>query len=264
MTILGAAQLKYENDGEVITQARVAALPAYYIENQGLDSYENKAFMSMDGLYRPFKTDPDASGYPHFERPTEGAASPTVDDLNPFKDKYDVQFISKDVDPNNTTETNLFNNPVFDDINNPSPSAVKALSLSAPLILTGWGRDTNGKPIPANPDNPDEYYPNHRLRQDLWKSGPVDLPWDDDRKVWVGGGSASLYLGITKENIYARSSGLVDLYDINNYPTLEVSNEIYAHDFLLKTGDTLYSDSRVILAKINSHYIIVNAECPSC
>lgn len=267
MTILGAAQLKYGEDEETTTQSRVASLPAYYIENQGLDSYENKAFMSMDGLYRPFKTDPDASGYPHFERPTEGATSPTVDDLNPFKDKYDIQFISKDVDPNNTTETNLFSNPVFDDINNPSPSAVKAISLAAPLILTGWGRDTNGKPVPADPDNPDEYYPNHRLRQDLWKSGPVDLPWDDDRKVWVGGGT-NIYIGETMSNIYAGGSGNISIYNPSGPYSASWSgtNTVMAYETLLPNNSNfqIYKNTIVILSKINDNYYIINAGKNSC
>ena len=34
-----------------------------------------------------------------------------------------------------------------------------------------------------------KFLKNHKKRQDKWKAGPVDLRWDDVRKVWVAGGS---------------------------------------------------------------------------
>jgi hypothetical protein len=69
----------------------------------------------------------------------------------------------------------------------------RAVGLRAPLILVGWGYDTNGNPVPADPDNSGVFVDNHRQRQDLWKAGPLDARWDDERKVWeAGGGSTDL------------------------------------------------------------------------
>lgn len=263
MTVIGGAvnNVKDEEGNIVSSHAKVAALPAYYLENQTLDAYEDKAFVSLDALFRPFKTDPDASGIPHFERPTSPVV-PNVNHLNPFGTNYDIQLISKDVDPDNTSETNLFSNSDFLTV---SPSAVKSLAFKGPLIISGFGYDTNDRPVPSNTGDPTQFHEDYGIRQDLWKTGPLYVPWDDERKMWVAGGGSNLYLGITKGNIYGRGSGLVDIYDSSEYPTLSVdSSGVMVYDFILKPGDTLYSNSRVILAKIKSKYFIVNAECPSC
>lgn len=260
MTVLGGAVNNvYDDDGNIVSShSKVAALPAYYLENQTLDAYEDKAFVSLDALFRPFKTDPEAENVPHLEESTVDTV-PKLSDLNPYTGRHDTQLISKDVDPDTTTEDNLFSNDEETDL------YVKGIAIKTPIVLTGYGYDIDDKPIPANPDNPDEFLEDYRMRQDKWKTGPLYVPWDDERKMWVAGGGSNLYLGITKQNIYGRGSGLVDIYDSSEYPTLTVDDtDVMVYDFILKPGDTLYSNSRVILAKIKSKYFIVNAECPSC
>ena len=39
-----------------------------------------------------------------------------------------------------------------------------------------------------NPNDKTAFLDNHKKRVDQWKAGPVDLRWDDTRKVWVAGG----------------------------------------------------------------------------
>ena len=98
----------------------------------------------------------------------------------------------------------------------------KPLALRGPLILTGWGYDTEDLPVPNKklealhkhssaksekfglPDKlPDKLYPanpkahfinNYLQTVDKWKSGPVDLRWDRERKVWVANGRNRVYL----------------------------------------------------------------------
>lgn len=83
------------------------------------------------------------------------------------------------------------------------PTSVRPACLRGPLLLSGWGYDTNGlpvpierggvdangNPVPENEENPDSrnfhfYTP---IERRLWKTGPIDLRWDNQRKVWVGG-----------------------------------------------------------------------------
>ena len=67
------------------------------------------------------------------------------------------------------------------------------------MIGVGWGRDINGDPVPANPEKSGEYHPDFRTNTSLWKAGPVDLRWDDDRGVWTGtGGSGGGGFAIVK------------------------------------------------------------------
>ena len=64
---------------------------------------------------------------------------------------------------------------------------IRAIGLKAPLVLTGWGFDTNGNPVPVDTGNSSQFASGAFSNPALWKTGPVDLRWDDERKVWTGG-----------------------------------------------------------------------------
>lgn len=70
---------------------------------------------------------------------------------------------------------------------------IRGVSLRAPMVLTGWGFDKNGKPVPnQDADDPGDTFASDAFKDpSLWKSGPVDFRWDDDRKVWSAGGQAT-------------------------------------------------------------------------
>jgi hypothetical protein len=90
----------------------------------------------------------------------------------------------------------------------------RTLGLRGPLVVVGWGYDTNDKPVPADPANSNAFLKNHRKRQDKWKAGPVDLRWDDERKVWAaggGGGSSDIWLSQAVSPVGAVNGPLVGL-----------------------------------------------------
>jgi len=68
---------------------------------------------------------------------------------------------------------------------------IRGVGFKAPMVLTGWGYDTDGNPVPASGG---AMHPQAAWNMNLWKSGPVDLRWDEGRGVWTGGGGG----GITK------------------------------------------------------------------
>ena len=83
------------------------------------------------------------------------------------------------------------------------PTSVRPAVFKGPMLLSGWGYDIAGLPVPrlrGGYDNNGNAVPNDQVNQDsrdfhiytpvdrrTWKTGPIDLRWDDERKVWVGG-----------------------------------------------------------------------------
>tara|TARA_R100000664_G_scaffold3345_1_gene7621 strand:- start:3472 stop:7806 length:4335 start_codon:yes stop_codon:yes gene_type:complete len=81
---------------------------------------------------------------------------------------------------------------------NDNTADVRTYGLRGPLLLSGWGYDLAGMPVPGNLDGFfDPVDPaQHR---GSWKTGPVDLMWDDERQVWAGG--LSFVEGVLKTSI---------------------------------------------------------------
>tara|TARA_R100001443_G_scaffold4277_2_gene12668 strand:- start:61351 stop:62262 length:912 start_codon:yes stop_codon:yes gene_type:complete len=67
---------------------------------------------------------------------------------------------------------------------------VQVNSLRGPLILSGFGFDVADRPVPSIGAEGEEALSfDERVAGDrtTWKTGPVNLQWDDERKVWQGG-----------------------------------------------------------------------------
>ena len=52
--------------------------------------------------------------------------------------------------------------------------------------MSGWGFDVDGNPVPRG-ERGDSFNANFSRNRSGWKTGPVDLRWDEDRQVWAGG-----------------------------------------------------------------------------
>lgn len=183
--------------------------------------------MSLDGLFVPYTTYFEDTGVlPKLTKPTvTGVTSIT---LNPFNPNY---LFGTGNNPNGVADTGNFNrlnwNRYGHAINNAmtlnknaTQSAissgiypatthfgadyytrgkvelvnVRSMALRSPLILSGWGVDTNGVPVPGSGG---AYSNNFLWDTSLWKTGPLDVRWDDARGVWTmpsgtsSGGSGS-------------------------------------------------------------------------
>lgn len=66
-------------------------------------------------------------------------------------------------------------------------SNVRAAALRGPLMLSSWGYDTMGKPVPnISPGNPQNQFATEWMANpSAWKTGPIDLRWDEKRQVWT-------------------------------------------------------------------------------
>lgn len=134
-------------------------------------------------------------------------------------------------------------------------SDYRTFALRGPLVLQGWGYDTDGKPIPNTSDTADnaangifenegmtnEFLHDFMQRSDTWPVGPVDLRWDRKRSMWVAPPSYRLLVGKLTESVSPDGSGDAemingnDLYDSEGNPvTPEEDGDItfIAHDKL--------------------------------
>jgi len=65
---------------------------------------------------------------------------------------------------------------------------VSVTALRGPLIVSGWGFDICDRPVPnAGVSAPYSFPGNVVNDRKTWKTGPVNLQWDDERKVWQAG-----------------------------------------------------------------------------
>lgn len=87
-------------------------------------------------------------------------------------------------------------------------SSVTAVAFRGPIIVSGWGYDVCDRPVPhkmeiAAGGNVSYHVFDEGLVGDrgLWKTGPVNLQWDEERKVWQGG--AQIVCGVLKGAIKA-------------------------------------------------------------
>lgn len=208
------------------------------------------SYMSLDGLVRPISLNGEG-GLPAFSNlylvengsgwksgPTStlpplttasGSIGPGIDGsgvnhleinswfLNPLANpqdypKHGVHSGHDFVLVNRDTENNLFIQHEAALGGEPDyTSDYRLLGLRGPLILTGWGMDTDGKPVPNKNDGSgilpsgaltDEFLDHWLQRSDKWATGPVDLRYDRRRGVWVSPQPPSLIIGKLTENLF--------------------------------------------------------------
>jgi len=202
--------------------------------NQLDSDFNKKAGVGFDGVYSPYSTFFAASGFPHFEVPTN-KTEPNSLTLNPFNPNNSLSLYYAesggtlwtnslaDTGAATAEEIAKLNNPSgwldyghniefavkgtgdfrFADFNDEYASYkgshvevtnIRAVGLRSPMVLTGWGFDVDGKPVPADTGDSTIFASGAFKNPSIWKSGPLDVRWDDERKVWAAGTSTKIYL----------------------------------------------------------------------
>ena len=172
--------------------------------------------------------------------PLMGANAPspqliTSVSLNPFASGHQIQMVNKNKRMDSgagganasPTTVSKYSKDIPTLVNAPksSQNVERPMALRGPLVIAGWGYDTDGLPVPnmkydadykdddknaetygeqkytpkqmravddqGNKHDHKHFIPNHLARSDKWKVGPVDLRWDRERKVWTAGGGAA-------------------------------------------------------------------------
>lgn len=224
-TFVGRSQTKYlenpafgfngEEGGETgnIEVIEIAAMSTPgAIADLGSD-VENKALAGFDAIFSPYTNASVHDELPHFEIPTVLTApnSYTLDPFNPnnifstgnsqAENNAAFAISGHNIQMANTWTTgditgatsgdvdfvkDLYDNSEFTYDN------VRSIGLRAPIVLTGWGFDTAGNPAPADPEDPTVFASGAFRDPSSWKSGPLDVRWDDDRKVWTGSSNTEI------------------------------------------------------------------------
>ena len=169
--------------------------------DSNFDSFENIAVASLDSLFVPYSVDVDHTYLPHFESPTTDN-KPNSNTLNPFNPDNSLasgvtsssglpagiegRWLKYGHNINLATSDSGITDLSFekDYWNTASVNydKVRAVAFRNPMILSGWGYSTSGLPVPASGE---EFDARAFYDPSLWKTGPLDVRWEDSRKVWM-------------------------------------------------------------------------------
>ena len=80
-------------------------------------------------------------------------------------------------------------------------SGMRSVGFRSPMVLSGWGYDIGGDPVPKSGN---VLHPEATYNPNVWKTGPIDLRWDDERKVWTAAPPSFYLCKVT--NLYTPTS----------------------------------------------------------
>jgi hypothetical protein len=146
--------------------------------------------------------------------------------------------------------------------------SIRTMAFRGPMLLSGWGYDLADQPILENEDSKkngdnklDKEVANDRS---LWKTGPIDLRWDDERQVWSGG--LHIVEGILTSKIDKASSPssptefTVSLRRGKDWDANGETITCYNRDTSLRVSD--YKNIFVIAIRINYEWRPLWVGCP--
>jgi len=171
--------------------------------------YATSYGLNFKGFFKPFKTDFNASGNPHYfyhsiaTLNSTGFFGASASGLNPYGLNTLNDGILSGTGVSNNLGTQI------------SPTSVRSLGIKTPNTLVGWGYDIFGYPAPnftegwnspvystnATPSGawgdttPSSgfrsttgavVYHGSLVSHPFWLAGPIDLRWDQHRGVWCG------------------------------------------------------------------------------
>lgn len=152
------------------------------------ENNQDSFFCSTEQIYSPVKIRrelvSEQGDFPEFKKPdsisnADGKfdgkhVGPTSKELNPYFAlgvNTDFQLVAHDNESRNLSIVNKDHNEL---------EHVRTTAFRGPLMLSGWGYDICDQPVI-------EELKDAAQDRTKYKSGPVDLKWDDERGVWSGG-----------------------------------------------------------------------------
>ena len=208
---------------------------------------------------------------------------PTRDELDPYFSNFlgdsgqwiqsnDFQFMGNNGTGPNGADTNIGK------LDRSSVSAVGVTHFRGPMCVSGIGTDLADRPFPAVSSTGEDSWKLNPVAvndRSTWPAGPVDLKWDEQRKVWSGG--PHIVCGVAK---------VVPAGDLCSPPTFSVrvlrlengiggspplSNTLFGETINVTNFDQSLEEEAaagknifVIAARINYLWIPIWVGCPDC
>jgi hypothetical protein len=266
-TMIGADIITRGEGSEKTVKCNVAGMTTGKLIKTIKDAvYSTKAGISLDGIFAPFTNNTSADDdFPKFEDPVDGANSPTSADYV-ITGQVAANFVEGSSVPSTLSNEDS------------TPDKIRSIGLKAPIVVGGWGFDINGDAVPT-----DDNYVN---RADTWKVGPLDIRWDDDRKLWtagditVAGGGSNVKPFELQENLLPGNSAeaieqtltISEFTEEPNGWTPVGTGVTLVYDFMLDPGKQHYAGNKVMAAQITivpsgdypneTIWVVVNGNCP--
>lgn len=171
----------------------------------GTDSamWKKTAIMSLTGLLRPFSTNVSDTNMSHLVTPSANfSLGINKDYYNPLAAGHDINELAWGSSYAGVATYGA----------SPSTTDTRGMALRGPLMVSGWGWTIDNKFVPGDSGgNPGTAYVSNTLKKShLWKTGPVDLLWDDKRGVWT---SHDILIGKTNSAISGFGSGTLKVWN---------------------------------------------------
>lgn len=184
--------------------------------------------------------------------------------LNPYFSFNETDFGMAVIEGNDVSSMDLKENK--DKI-----TTVRTMGLRGPILMSGWGYDISGNPVPAKNGSPTEFHENAATDRSLWKSGPIDLKWDESKKMWVAG-QPEIIEGILISDIAAPQTPFdstfgftirVKRYNGNDFVDGPQETIINRDPFLSLTLDSASNGKILVVAmKVNQEWRPIWVSCP--
>ena len=172
---------------EILTRDQLApSFPASYSKAPQPPSWQGSVSpLGPSGVTGP----PDNHGLPIMAGnlfPLTGPNQLTERTDNAAHKGHAIDLVGRD---DTVPQDGLLNNILEQDDPRKYTNDYRYISMRGPIMLTSWGYDTHGVPIPNIQDNgtlsDTSFSPNWLQKPQLWPTAPIDLRYDRDRKVWV-------------------------------------------------------------------------------
>ncbi len=286
-TYIGGESFRVQNaSGVYIVTSNIGLCSPPVVQRMISTDFQSKAFTSLNELFMPYS----ASGSPYmpaanfaFREPSRDSSGNTII-YSPGSGDARGEVIAADVGSGlnigiiptfgsgiqNGMSGILDKDDVFD---------IRSVALRTPIVFAGLGYTTEGLPVPSIYDqctvdsgalhsvgSGDPYNPSgeafdrdtryfcsgFRDRQDLWKAGPVDLRWDEYKRMWVA--SPEMFIGYALSDVPSASGRFAD----KSFSSGEMELATRRYDDYTVTGqDRLLFINRSVTTEIQSGVMLI-------
>lgn len=195
-----------------IDSIEIVTSPVDQAINRVTKDFNNIGLMSFDGIFTPYYVDLQGGAHSYLPswslKTSSGVNNKALNPFNPDNKFYEsgvfkhTAFFNSGhniglsnrleaVGVGTSGDLNTYKEMMFS--NDVDYRRHRGIGLRSPLILSGWGYDVDSKPVPYVTDSSGNrsFHPDTFRKPSLWKSGPLDVRWDESRGVWAANGGTT-------------------------------------------------------------------------